>query len=114
LNPLGTPTSDRRYPETSGSPLENRSIETLLRELPVHVRDPLIAITGPDDQTSVFKSNQFHNAHIGLTETGRAVLAGEHDFVKRNCIDLWLGGVHLIDTSIWKWNEQESELIHVA
>lgn len=77
------------------------------------VREPLIAITGPDDQTSAFKSERFHNAHLELTETGRAVLAGEHDFVERNGIDLWLGGVHLTATSIWRWNEEESELVHV-
>lgn len=77
------------------------------------VREPLIAITGPDDQTSVFKSERFHNAHLELTETGRAVLAGEPDFVERNGIDLWLGGVHLTATSIWRWNEEESELVHV-
>jgi hypothetical protein len=78
------------------------------------VTEPLIAITAPDDQTSVFKSNQFHDAHLRLTEPGSAVLAGERDFIERNGIDHWLGGVHLTDTSLWKWNEEKSELVHVA
>ena len=47
-----------------------------------------------------------------LTELGAAVLAGEDDFVIRNGIDLWLGGVHLKGKeSPWRWDEQGQELL---
>ena len=77
-------------------------------------RNPLINVSGVDDKSIAFDSDQFHQAHLELTETGTAVLAGEQDFVELNGIDRWLGGVHLTDTSIWKWNEEQSELVHVA
>jgi hypothetical protein len=47
-----------------------------------------------------------------ITELGRAVLEGQEDFVRRNGIDYWLGGVHLEgDEAGWRWDEGAKELL---
>jgi len=73
-------------------------------------RDPLIKISGIADRQSGMKSNRYHDASIELTETGRAVLAGERDFIDANGINLWLGGVHLVDGLVWRWDEHAGVL----
>jgi len=75
------------------------------------VRHPLIAIAGLDNPERSRKSNRFLEASFELTEAGRAVLAGERDFIELNGIDLWLGGVHLTDASTWRWVEQNGRLV---
>lgn len=45
-----------------------------------------------------------------LTDRGRAVLAGETDHTAINSIDRWLGGTHLADGAIWRWNRQDDAL----
>lgn len=47
-----------------------------------------------------------------ITEFGKAVLDGDQDFVRRNGIDYWLGGVHLEgDEAPWRWEEQAQGLL---
>lgn len=47
-----------------------------------------------------------------ITDLGKAVLDGAQDFVRRNGIDYWLGGVHLEgDEAGWRWEEQAQELL---
>jgi hypothetical protein len=47
-----------------------------------------------------------------LTDVGRAVLDGKEDFVRRNGIDAWVGGVHLQgNESDYRWEEQAHELL---
>ena len=47
-----------------------------------------------------------------LTQLGRAALDGDQDFVTRNGIDYWLGGVHLEgDEAGWRWDEDAKELL---
>ncbi len=67
-----------------------------------HGRDPLITISGMTGSGS----NLYHDALFELTATGRAVLAGERDFIETNGIDLWLGGVHLVEGSVWRRDER--------
>jgi len=51
-------------------------------------------------------------ASFALTETGRAVLNGQSDFVALNGIDRWLGGVHLREPkNLWRWDEQNQKMI---
>lgn len=59
-------------------------------------KDPLITLSGLGDDPP-FKSTRYYDVSFELTETGRAVLAGERDFSETNGIDLWLGGVHVVD-----------------
>lgn len=70
-------------------------------------RHSLITIGGLGNGDAEFESSRFHDASFALTETGRAVLAAESDFIDLNGIDLWLGGVHLGDGDGWRWDEQK-------
>jgi hypothetical protein len=72
--------------------------------------NPVINVFGFNDKTGAFNSNQFHQARLELTETGRAVLAGEQDFLEVKPIDYWLGGVHLSDENLWRWDEQRGTI----
>ncbi|MFN2577871.1 MAG: hypothetical protein ABR607_09310 [Pyrinomonadaceae bacterium] len=47
-----------------------------------------------------------------ITDDGKAVLAGEQDFVITNGIDKWLGGIHLRGReSAWRWDEDSQQLL---
>lgn len=49
---------------------------------------------------------------LGITQTGRAVLGNGTDWIGRNGIDRWLGGVHLHGTeSIWRWDGENRRLV---
>jgi hypothetical protein len=49
---------------------------------------------------------------FSLTDIGKAVLDGEEDFVRRNGIDWWVGGVHLKGKeSDYRWEEDAQELL---
>jgi hypothetical protein len=43
---------------------------------------------------------------LGLTETGRKVLAGDADRIAVAGIDRWLGGTHLQPASLWRWDPE--------
>jgi hypothetical protein len=48
---------------------------------------------------------------VELTETGRRVLAGEVDRVRRCGIDRWLGGVYLSGNGpVWRWDARRETL----
>jgi hypothetical protein len=50
---------------------------------------------------------------LTLTDTGRAVLAGEIDRVTHCGIDRWLGGVHLEGRCpTWRWHPETQRIIH--
>jgi hypothetical protein len=68
-------------------------------------KDPLLRITAPSVARQTPASNLHPDALFELTETGRAVLTGERDFIHINGINLWLGGVHLVDGAVWRWDE---------
>jgi hypothetical protein len=49
---------------------------------------------------------------LALTDTGRAVLAGEIDRVAHCGIDRWLGGVHLNGRcATWRWNPARQRIV---
>ena len=45
------------------------------------------------------------HAQVAVTAEGRAVLRGEADYVRLNGINRWLGGVHLRDNEVWRWDD---------
>ena len=48
---------------------------------------------------------------VTLTQTGRAVLAGERDRITTCGIDRWLGGVHLqSETDLWRWDDKRQRI----
>ena len=67
-------------------------------------KSAVIAIDNPDNSDPDMKSNRYYDASFTITETGKDVLAGQRDFIDLNGIDLWLGGVHLVDDSVWRWD----------
>jgi hypothetical protein len=50
---------------------------------------------------------------LGLTSEGRAVLAGEQDFVALCGIDRWIGGVHLTGGA-WRWDDQVRRVVLIG
>ncbi len=60
---------------------------------------PMITINESGDGTPP-------KALFGITPAGRKVLAGEADFIELNNADLWLGGVHLTNEVLWRWDAE--------
>lgn len=53
-------------------------------------------------------------ASIGLTDSGRAVLAGTLDRVTACGIDRWFGGVHLQGRSgVWRWDHANERVVRL-
>jgi len=59
-----------------------------------------------------FKSYQFNGSKIGVTDTGRSVLAGKADHIMLNGIDRWIGGVRLLGHWVrWRWDERIRQVV---
>jgi hypothetical protein len=69
----------------------------------LHIADRL-AGTSPA-LLSAAKGEGLHRT-IEITDTGRAVLAGEIDRVATCGFDKWLGGVHVRGDNLWRWDEE--------
>jgi hypothetical protein len=68
-------------------------------------REPMLTIEGAQAARDTLQSGGLLGVACDVTDAGRAVLAGEADFVERNGIDVWLGGVHVRDGGpIWRWD----------
>ncbi|MGI9387093.1 MAG: DUF1835 domain-containing protein [Methyloligellaceae bacterium] len=55
----------------------------------------------------------FITADLALTDLGRDVLAGTVDFAEHNDVDRWLGGTHLTNDTLWRWDDDADELDHL-
>ena len=83
----------------------------LFLELKRLAEAPAPALSGGNNQTASDPAQMLLSS-FEITEFGKAVLAGEEDFVRRNGIDHWLGGVHLVGSEApWRWDEQAQELL---
>jgi hypothetical protein len=52
------------------------------------------------------------NDELSITDTGRAVLRGERDFLSLQPSDRWVGGVHVRPgTPTWRWNEKKRDAV---
>jgi len=72
---------------------------------------PTPALTFVDDRVATDPAQMLLTS-FEITEFGKAVLAGEEDFVRRNGIEYWLGGIHLVGNEApWRWDEQAQELL---
>src|ERR1043166_555768 len=73
------------------------------------VKQPLITITSSSNEDVAQRSltpELVRDAQLVLTDTGKSVLSGFADSVALNGIDQWLGGVHLSEGAIWRWNNE--------
>ena len=53
------------------------------------------------------------DAEFEITETGKAVLRNEADFVSLNGVEYWLGGVQLSGRKhIWRWDDGNKKLVN--
>lgn len=52
------------------------------------------------------------DAEASLTDAGRLVLAGEEDRVTACGIDRWLGGVHVHEGNVWRWDDPQQRVRH--
>lgn len=52
-----------------------------------------------------------HQQRLLVTDAGRQVLADALDWIDINGIDKWLGGVHLQDGNVWRWDSDRKTLV---
>lgn len=69
---------------------------------------PLLRINSADDPRD---GSAFDKTNFELTELGMDVLRNESDFIAENEVDFWLGGVHLTNSDLWRWDGRRA--IHV-
>lgn len=53
---------------------------------------------------------EYIDTPIELTDAGRAVLEGKMDLIGLNGIDRWIGGVHLTNEHIWRYDAETKTL----
>ncbi len=64
---------------------------------------------------STSKSNLqelFQICHLRITDVGREVLRYHLDWLQVNGINRWIGGVHLQDGNIWRYDPKRSQLVN--
>lgn len=49
--------------------------------------------------------------HFEITPIGRSLLKGERNWLNLIRIDFWLGGVHLTQDTIWRWDIREQKIL---
>jgi hypothetical protein len=71
---------------------------------------PRPAVAGLDQELRTLSRENLkarHSAYLrsrlSLTEFGKAIVAHEEDFFRRNPIDRWWGGTHLTNDNLWRW-----------
>lgn len=47
---------------------------------------------------------------VKITEEGLSVLSDGKEWRESQCIDKWIGGVHLSEHNLWCWNEEEMKV----
>lgn len=54
-----------------------------------------------------------NKAAFAITDQGQKTLAGADD-IEVNGIDLWLGGAHLSQGNLWRWDPQKAQIVAVS
>ncbi len=52
----------------------------------------------------------FITGEIDLTDVGLAVLRGEKDHTGLNPVDRWIGGTHVTNNNLWRWDSETAKL----
>ncbi|MHA1164212.1 MAG: DUF1835 domain-containing protein [Alphaproteobacteria bacterium] len=66
----------------------------------------------PDMSEDEFKA--YVASPLRLNALGLQVLAGGADYADAARIDRWIGGTHLTNDTLWRWDDQKSELVAPA
>ena len=53
----------------------------------------------------------YFKSEVKMTDFGTQVLAGKQDHTVRNGVDRWVGGTHLTNDALWRWESNEERLI---
>jgi hypothetical protein len=75
-------------------------------------RQPLLTIENGKNGGGKLTPEIVCHAKFEITESGELVLRGEADFAELNGIDLWLGGVHLSEDNLWRWDEFSANIVN--
>jgi len=75
------------------------------------VKTPLLEITHTGGDAQHRATPQFLDAQISLLPAGWDVLSGKTDALALNSIDQWIGGVHLSDRNVWRWDEAAQNIV---
>jgi hypothetical protein len=93
--------------------LSDAVFATYLKDLG-DAREPLVLFEGVETEVGVSRDDPVRedlwNREVLLTEKGREVLRGDEDRVRLIGIDRWLGGVHLGDETLWRWDRPTQTL----
>ncbi len=57
------------------------------------------------------RRKSFITSELSLTPLGKEVLDSVQDHVQHNQIDRWIGGTHLTNTHLWRWDADNKHLI---
>jgi hypothetical protein len=69
-------------------------------------------LTQRNGGNSEMDSARIFLSSFDVTEHGMAALAGREDFVVKNGIDEWLGGIHLKgNEAAWRWDNETQQLL---
>lgn len=60
----------------------------------------------PEDERAAYLKSE-----VAMTDFGAHVLAGKQDHASRNQIDRWIGGTHLTNDTLWRWDGGKQRLI---
>ena len=55
--------------------------------------------------------NLYLTSTVQLTAFGQDLLAGHGDFTAQNPVDHWLGGTHVTNENLWRWDSASRQLI---
>jgi hypothetical protein len=77
-----------------------------------------LVLTGSDRPRSSYASTTAARASLAFANASSrvspSVTSSGRSGDVTNGIDLWLGGVHLVDEDVWRWDEQQQVLVHAA
>lgn len=76
-----------------------------------NVRSPMLRNGGSRLGKGGLDPEKVREAAYEITDRGKAVLNGEADFVELNGIDIWLGGVHLTNDHLWRWDDEKQQVV---
>jgi hypothetical protein len=74
-------------------------------------KKPLLTIENGKNEGQGLTPDIVRDARVEITDVGDSVLRGEADFVELNGIDHWLGGVHLSQNNLWRWDESSATIV---
>ena len=87
---------------------------SILSELE-YCKNPLLEGLSETFEPSVLQDTErrkaFIQSNITLTDLGKDILAAQEDNANHNSVDWWLGGTHITNDTLWRWDDETEQLI---